>query len=71
MHDQHYIDGKWIDCKSAIPFDEIKTLEKKQKEEKANSKLDMLEQPLEVDSPELNLEIEAKDNFVQPPLNYN
>ena len=43
MHDQHYIDGKWIDCKSAIPFDEIKTLEKKQKEEKANSKLDMLE----------------------------
>lgn len=29
-HNEHFIDGKWIDCKSAIPFEDIKTtLEKK------------------------------------------
>ena len=33
MHNEHFIDGKWIDCKSAIPFEEIKSLEKKQKED--------------------------------------
>jgi len=34
MHNEHFIDGKWIDCKSAIPFEEIKSLEKKEKEMK-------------------------------------
>jgi RNA recognition motif-containing protein len=27
MRNNHYIDGKWIDCKSAIPVEEIKYLE--------------------------------------------
>mgnify|MGYP001013322324 CR=1 FL=1 len=34
MHNEHFIDGKWIDCKSAIPFEVIKSLEKKEKEMK-------------------------------------
>jgi len=28
MRDHHYIDGKWIDCKSAIPVEETKMLDK-------------------------------------------
>jgi len=28
MRDHHYIDGKWIDCKSAIPVEETKLLDK-------------------------------------------
>ena len=28
MRNNHYIDGKWVYCKSAIPFEEIKLLEK-------------------------------------------
>ena len=32
MHDKHFIEDKWIDCKSAIPFEEIKLIEKQQQE---------------------------------------
>ena len=27
MRDQHYIQGKWVDCKSAIPIPEMKELQ--------------------------------------------
>lgn len=70
MHDQHYIDGKWIDCKSAIPFEEIKSLEKKQKEEKINLKSDELE-PIQLTSSPTIPKMENKDNFDSSTLNYN
>ena len=62
MHDQHYIDSKWIDCKSAIPFEEIKSLEKKQKEEKMNIKIDV--EAVQHESHSKLNSIGPKDNFL-------
>ena len=27
IRDEHYIEGKWVDCKSAIPISEMKVLQ--------------------------------------------
>lgn len=27
MRDKHYIQGKWVDCKSAIPINEMRELQ--------------------------------------------
>ena len=39
MHDKHFIEDKWIDCKSAIPFEEIKLIEQQQQELKSKNNL--------------------------------
>ena len=41
MRDQHYIQGKWVDCKSAIPIPEMKELHAAEELTQRKVKLDI------------------------------
>lgn len=44
MKENHVIQGKWVDCKSAIPVNEMKLIQNKEKESQ-NSEPDPIEDP--------------------------
>lgn len=60
MHKEHYIDGKWIDCKSAIPFEDIKSIEKQQKEAKINLNIET-DSDIAAHSPQKLYKVQIKD----------
>ena len=74
LKDQHVIQGKWVDCKSAVPVAQMKALQLKQKEINQENNIDSLSNgketnPLEMNEPDEPDEPETFEHR-KPELEY-